>query len=280
MSARRLCAAQRRALASAERLVGEGPHPDPPPADAEPAKFQSVWNLGTETTGFNYETLPPDDAAAARDAADRIRRLQHNERYAVGELLVALRSKFQHGQWLKWLELEVRISDQSAANYMAYYRLAQRAPAELSQLMSADAAYQVARLPEAMQDRVFGAAQAKLATGGSRRIAAREVGEIVDAWRVKEQAERLRKGGAALDEPSSGSGKGAAPDDASGTERDPEPTSSEQVSDDDRKVDHTLVMSVAMLIYHAINARARRNLYRILNKRGGDAELLRCLRRI
>jgi len=180
VSARRRTAAQQQALASAERLVGEGPHPEPPPAEDEPGKFQTLWNFGSETTGFNYATLPEDDAAEARATADRIRRLQHNERYLVGELLVALRPKFQHGQWLAWLALEVRISDQSASNYMAYYHLTIRAPSELSQLMSADVAYRVARLPEPLQDKILALAQEKHAAGG-RRITAREVNKVIRA---------------------------------------------------------------------------------------------------
>jgi hypothetical protein len=269
MSARRLSRANKAALTSADQLVGEGPHPDPPSADAEPAKIQTVWNFGTETTGFNYATLSEGDAAEARDAADRIRKLQHVERYAVGELLVALRPKFEHGQWLAWLELEMRISDESAFNYMRYYRLAQRAPVELSQLMSAAVAYQVARLSEVVQDKVFEAAQAKQMAGGKGITA----GEVKALARPDPEPPAGRP---------SGSGKGGAASDGAAT------AEAEQASDDaaadeadDREVDRTsLAMSVAMQIYHSINSQARRDLYRILGKRGGDVELLRCLRKI
>jgi hypothetical protein len=291
MSARRLSHANKAALTSADQLIGEGPHPDPPSADAEPAKIQTVWNFGTETTGFNYATLSEGDAAEARDAADRIRKLQHVERYAVGELLVALRPKFQHGQWLAWLELEMRISDESAFNYMRYYRLAQRAPVELSQLMSAAVAYQVARLSEVVQDKVFETAQAKQMAGG-KRITAGEVKALArpDPEPPAGRPSGSGKGGAASDdagaeresEQASGSGKGgAASDDAATAEA--EQASDDAAADeaDDREVDRTsLAMSVAMQIYHSINSQARRDLYRILGKRGDDVELLRCLRKI
>jgi hypothetical protein len=195
-TAPRLTRAARSALAGAEALIGTDAADAPFDSSAEPpaapegenvtdAKFQTIWNFGTETSGFDYACLEPLAANEARDIAEKIHKLRDNEQFRVGELLTTIRPKFSHGQWLAWVQYELQISDQTALNYIRYYELARRSPVELVTLMPVAAAYEVARLDEPLQDIVLAFAAHQVKECG-KRLNKAGVADFLTEWRWRQ----------------------------------------------------------------------------------------------
>ncbi len=73
------------------------------------------------TTGFDYSVLPADVASFAREVASRVRS-RHQATVAglieTGKDLILMKERLGHGNFLRWIEDEFQMSDQSARNYM------------------------------------------------------------------------------------------------------------------------------------------------------------------
>jgi hypothetical protein len=165
--------ASKAALQATDQLIGPDAADVPevervPDDEVDPdviteAKSQTIWDFTTATTMVDAATiahainasLPPDLALEAREMAQRLRKVEDNFYYHMGEGLASIRPKMRHGQWLAWLEYEIGISNQTALNYIGFYELAQRTDVELIKLMRPSAAYALARAPKVVQDRLI-----------------------------------------------------------------------------------------------------------------------------
>ena len=75
-----------------------------------------------EVVGFDYSTLPAEDAAVARDAVVRIRlrttgMIQHI--IEVGQDLIDVKKRIGHGKFLKWMDAEFKMTERTAQRFMA-----------------------------------------------------------------------------------------------------------------------------------------------------------------
>jgi hypothetical protein len=72
--------------------------------------------------GFDYSSLNPDVADAARAARDRIKAIKakiHSARYEIGRDLIDMKRSLGHGNFRRWVVAELSFSLRSAENYMA-----------------------------------------------------------------------------------------------------------------------------------------------------------------
>ena len=80
---------------------------------------------------FDYAGLGPDTVDEARAAADRIRKLGHQQNeaiFAIGRELIAIMAKLSHGQWVSWLRAEFGMSVSTAERYI---RVAEKLPEKI-----------------------------------------------------------------------------------------------------------------------------------------------------
>jgi hypothetical protein len=68
--------------------------------------------------GFDYETLSPDVADAARAARDRIKAKFRSALYEIGRDLIDMKAKLGHGHFGRWVAAELDFSLRTAEIYM------------------------------------------------------------------------------------------------------------------------------------------------------------------
>src|ERR1700733_11745295 len=73
--------------------------------------------------GFDYSTLPPDVAKAARIAADRIRDRITGNTIKIGRELLTMKERLNNGQFGAWVLAEFGMVQRTAQRYMATARL-------------------------------------------------------------------------------------------------------------------------------------------------------------
>jgi hypothetical protein len=74
-----------------------------------------------EPQSFDYETLTPDLADAARAARDRIKAIKakiHSALYEIGRDLIDMKSRLGHGNFSLWVAAELNFSLRTAENYI------------------------------------------------------------------------------------------------------------------------------------------------------------------
>jgi hypothetical protein len=91
-----------------------------------PAKSETVSELFTSASAFAYAALAPDIAKAAQTAAARIKakcRAGQEIIFEIGQELLTIKDKLQHGAFGKWIAAEFDWTDRTAQNYMNAARL-------------------------------------------------------------------------------------------------------------------------------------------------------------
>ncbi|MDQ6834487.1 MAG: DUF3102 domain-containing protein [Chloroflexota bacterium] len=79
-----------------------------------------------QTTPFDYQSLPPEDARTLRSSVPQIRaglKQTAQNVVVIGQQLLAAKARLPHGQWLPWLRAEFALSERSAQSFM---RVAER----------------------------------------------------------------------------------------------------------------------------------------------------------